>query len=118
LSVYFALDIHEDDSSSYADRNDDELRPKWPPQDAGMNLLCRALDEYVERPDDAGQRHRVECHRAEQFPPLRGAHVELLPHTEWLCFGLHDEGEFAEFATFDVGGFDPLLKAGLVYIPQ
>lgn len=44
-----------------------------------FDLLCRAVNEDVERPDDTCDGDDVKSDRAHDLPPLAGGHLKLLP---------------------------------------
>lgn len=44
-----------------------------------FDLLCRAVNEDVERPDDTCDGDDMKSDRAHDLPPLAGGHLKLLP---------------------------------------
>ncbi len=44
-----------------------------------FDLLCCAVNEDVERPDDTCDGNDVKSDRAHDLPPLAGSHLKLLP---------------------------------------
>lgn len=57
----------------------------------------------------------MEGHGAHDLPALAGRHLQLLPFSQRLQLGLHDELVLAQLAAARVGALDPLLQAGLVH---
>ena len=80
--VRLTLNVHEHESASESDRNDDQLCPERPLKHPGANLLRRPVDENVQRPDDARYCDDVERHRAHDLPSFHHAHLKLLPLKE------------------------------------
>ncbi|CAN7975310.1 unnamed protein product, partial [Ixodes persulcatus] len=116
LDVHLALDIHEDQAPREADGHHDELGPEGPVQVALSHLFRRPVDEDVQRPDHACDRHDVERNGTEYLTLLHRRHLQLVAGgaktwylSEWLDLGVHDEVELAELAAARVGRLDPLL---------
>lgn len=98
LDVDLALHVHEHQSASEAYSHHHQFGPKRPFQYTLFDLLCCAVNEDVERPDDTCDGDDVKSDRAHDLPPLAGGHLKLLPLAEWFELGLHDEVVLAELA--------------------
>lgn len=48
LHIHLTLNVHEYQTASEADRDDDQLRPERPFKHAGVNLFRRPVNEDVE----------------------------------------------------------------------
>lgn len=79
MYVHFALHVHEDKSASKSYGYYNEFSPEGPLQDPGLYLLCSAVNEDIEGPDDTGDGYDVECHRAHDLPSLHCRHFQPLP---------------------------------------
>jgi len=93
--VHLELDVHKDETTNEADGDDDQLGPERPLQITFSDFIRCSVDEYIQRPNDAGDGDGVKSDGAHNFPSLYCRHLKLLPFLERFDFRLHDELKLA-----------------------